>query len=192
MNKKGMTLIELIAVIAIMAILTLMIAPNIMEMRNQAVKTTIKNKIDKIHNAAITYAEANLSNVPNYYTNNKLGTGNLNYSLDSSSFNQKCLTEKTFEDRGPEGNYKACEEYCLIVYVKTLVENGYIAGDNDDKTKIINPYNGANMNEERVCVRYDTDIVEITTAERMDRSKFPRKLIAYIVDEDKLYGSLND
>jgi prepilin-type N-terminal cleavage/methylation domain-containing protein len=33
MNKKGMTLVELIAVIAIIAILTLMIAPNILEMR---------------------------------------------------------------------------------------------------------------------------------------------------------------
>ena len=69
MNKKGMTLVELIAVIAIIAILTLMIAPNILEMRRASIRSTIDNKIKKVKNAAIVYAEDNLSSVPYKYCN---------------------------------------------------------------------------------------------------------------------------
>jgi prepilin-type N-terminal cleavage/methylation domain-containing protein len=187
MNKKGMTLIELIAVIAIMAILTLMIAPNIIEMRQQSIVTTISSKLTKIHNAAISYAGDNLSSVPNAYTIENLPAD----EAFGSEKSNKCLTEKTFDTVG-ETNYSYCEQYCLIVYVKSLIENGYIAGDNEDKTEIINSSDGKSLNNERVCVRYDTDVVEISASERTDRSKLSRKLVAYIIDEEKLYNGLKN
>ncbi len=177
MNKKGMTLIELIAVIAIIAILSLMIAPNIMKMRNDTIVSSIDNKIIKIENAAINYAEDNLSSVPNEYTTNNA----INFNSDKSKL---CMEYKTFE---PESEYGVCEDYCLIVYISTLVEQGYLAGDNKDKTEVIHPLTGENLNYDRVCVRYDTNVV--TRADSSD--DVTRKLVAYIVEEAKLYEGLD-
>ena len=184
MNKKGMTLIELIAVIAIMAILTLMIAPNIIEMRNQSIKSTIKNKINNVHNAAISYAEENLSGVPNSFTDQSLKN---EYAYGGNKSN-KCISEKIFDAEPEDLTY--CEKYCLFVYIGTLIERGYLAGDNSDSTQLLDPLTGASLNDKRVCVRYDTDIVEIDASERMDRSIISRKLIAYIEKENSLCGSL--
>ena len=176
MNKKGMTLIELIAVIAIIAILSLMIAPNILQMRKDSIESTVDTKVQKIYNAAINYAEDNLSSVPNEFTDSSL-----HFNSDES---RKCYADgaKTFD--GTE--YEGCEKYCLIVYIGTLVDQGYIAGDNEDKTELVHPFTGESLNFDRVCVRYDTDVV-VKPRNSQDNT---RKLIAYIVDEGKLYEGL--
>lgn len=189
MNKKGMTLIELIAVIAIIAILTLMIAPNILEMRRGSIKTTIDNKIQKVYNAAITYAEDNLSSVPNEFINNRLNYDNqlyYNQCLDSKSFNYK---SEGVDTANLDGSGLKCEDYCLIVYIGTLIDQGYLIGDNEDKTQLLNSLTGESINDNRVCVRYDTNIV--TKNNKLDNTESTRRLIAYIVDEGKLYEGLN-
>jgi prepilin-type N-terminal cleavage/methylation domain-containing protein len=177
MNKKGMTLIELIAVIAIIAIITIMVAPNIIEMRRETIESTIDNKVTKIKNAAINYAQDNLSSVPDDFTINE----NLDYSSD------ECIQEKSFDaDKG----LAYCEKYCLIVYINTLVEQGYLAGDDKDKTNVLHPLTGTSINYDKVCVRYDTDVVFLDKSDRTDSSKQTRKLVAYILDEDSLYDDI--
>ena len=173
MNKKGMTLIELIAVIAIIAILSLMITPNIIRMRNASIESNIDNKVSKLKNAAISYAEDNLASVPNEFVDSSL--------VFSGDANRNCLEGKSFDD-----TLSYCENYCLIVYIGTLVDQGYIAGDNHDKTQVIHPFTGENMNFKRICVRYDNNII----TKPADSTATTRKLVAYIVDEGKLYEGL--
>ena len=180
MNNKGMTLIELIAVIAIIAIITLMIAPNIIEMRRQTIESNVDNKVVKIQNAAINYAEDNISSVPNEFTTPVLKSY-------SSSDSADCIDVKTFDRLSDTENYSYCENYCLIVYISSLIEKGYLAGDSDDKTQLIHPLLGTSLNNERVCVRYDTNKV-IRKVENNETAT--RKLVAYIVDQEKMYADI--
>ena len=177
MNKKGMTLIELIAVIAIIAILSLMIAPNIIQMRKDSIESNLDVKIEKIHNAAVSYAEDNLSSVPNEFVDSSL-----NFANDKS---RECLESKTFDTVG-DTDYSYCEKYCLIVYIGSLVDQGYISGDNEDKTQLLNPIDKSNLNFDRVCVRYDTNIV----AKPRYSTENVRKLVAYVVNEGSLYDNI--
>ena len=52
MNKKGFTLVELLAVIAILAILVIIALPNVMGMFNTAKKRSFYNEVRIIYNAA--------------------------------------------------------------------------------------------------------------------------------------------
>ena len=187
MNKKGMTLVELIAVIAIIAILTLMIAPNILEMRRASIRSTIDNKIKKVKNAAIVYAEDNLSSVPNEYSNPNLkyDIRYYNICMDNKSFT---YSDENVNSANLDGAGLKCEDYCLVVYIGTLIEQRYLIGDNEDKTQMLNSLTGASINDRRVCVRYDTNVV--TKRNKSDNTESTRKLEAYIVDEGNLYEGL--
>lgn len=52
LNKKGFTLVELLAVIAILAILMLLITPNILNMFTQGKKDLFKTQVQRIWKAA--------------------------------------------------------------------------------------------------------------------------------------------
>ena len=194
MNKKGMTLIELMAVIAILAILTLMIAPDILDIRTRSMKSTLSSKVTRIENAAIKYASDNIVNIPSKFTNSNLKypqykqiNGQWDY-YDSDNKLDKCLDEKPDTD--------ACNQFCLIVYVNSLIQNGYLAGDDETKTSIIHPLTGESLNDRKVCVRYDTDKVVIgktgagALKEESDYVR-NRKIIAYVIDEGDLYNEFN-
>jgi len=56
MDKKGFTLIELIAAITILGILTVLIAPNVIKMRNNVLEKSLQSKLDMIKTAAKDYA----------------------------------------------------------------------------------------------------------------------------------------
>lgn len=62
MNKKGFTLIELVAAITILGILTVLIAPNVMEMRKSVLTKSLNSRIDMIETAAIDYATKEIYN----------------------------------------------------------------------------------------------------------------------------------
>lgn len=64
MNKKGMTLVELIAVIAILGILTVMVSPAIMTIRKSVLNNTLDSKIAMIQAAALEYASERINDVP--------------------------------------------------------------------------------------------------------------------------------
>ncbi len=60
MNKKGFTLVELLAVIAILAILMLLIMPNVLNMFNEGKKDTFKVQVESIIKAAERQNQVNV------------------------------------------------------------------------------------------------------------------------------------
>ena len=161
MNKKGFTLVELLAVIALLAFLTVLIAPNMVNVKNSVVNSTLRSKIKGIHSAAIDYATDRLNMVP-FPITTTYTPGTYTYSSD-----------------------------CLQVKISTLVELNYLAvstsyqgstnedngSENEDmvRTDVINPATNESLNEKFVCVRYDSN-------KAMDRA-----LVAYIYNECDLY-----
>ena len=70
---------------------------------------------------------------------------------------------------------KNSKDNCYTVYVRVLISNGYLKGDSEDKLSIINPLTEESLNNELVCVRYDTN------------DAINRQIISYIIGEDSLY-----
>lgn len=138
MNKKGFTLVELLAVIALLAILSLITTPAIMVVRNKLLKNSLESKINLILSAAEDYASEHIMQIPSDTEN--------------------------------------CSDYscCHIVLVKTLISNGYLVGDSQNKEVLINPLSEESLNYEKVCIRYDNN----------DVSK--RKIISFMLNEDEL------
>ena len=64
MNKKGMTLVEVLAVIAIMGILAVLVVPSIINMRNETLNEDYNNRVEMIKNAAIEWGNDNLNLIP--------------------------------------------------------------------------------------------------------------------------------
>ena len=158
MKKNGFTLIELVAVIVILGVLVVLITPAIIGMRNTVVNNTLQNKVQMIYDAALDYANDNIMDVPK---GKNLGGS---YS---------CIENKSGGDN--------CNECCLIVLVKTLIDQGYLVGDTDSRTSIINPLTGDSMNYQLVCVRYDSE----------DPQR--RELVAYIIDENiNVWGNVTE
>ena len=59
---------------------------------------------------------------------------------------------------------------CLTVTIKKLIDDGYLAGSDNNKTEMHNPVTNENMNSKIVCIRYsDNDVMN-------------RKLMAYIME----------
>lgn len=44
---------------------------------------------------------------------------------------------------------------CYYIAVNKLVSDGYLAGDNEDKSVVLNPETGESLNSKLVCVKYD-------------------------------------
>lgn len=161
MDKRGFTLVELLAVIALLGFLAVLITPNIVNVRNSVVNSTLKSKLKGIHSAAIDYAEDRVNMVPS-----------------------------PVEDIYTVGNYTYSRD-CLQVKIGTLVELNYLAvstsyagsttseGTGEDlekvRSEVINPATGESLNEKFVCVRYDSN------------KAVNRSLIAYIYNECDLF-----
>ena len=77
-NKKGFTLVELLAVIAILAILVIIALPNVINMYNRAQKQTFLTEVKAIYNA-----------VPDKYFSETMKGNKLSYvsSKDDSKLN---------------------------------------------------------------------------------------------------------
>lgn len=64
MNKKGFTMVELLAVIAIMALLAIVIVPNISSMKQTTLKQTYDSRVKQVNIAAKEWGIDNLVSVP--------------------------------------------------------------------------------------------------------------------------------
>lgn len=164
MNKNGLTLIELIAAVAIIGILAVLVSPAILEIRQMVMENSLESKINLIKNAAIEYATDNIMEVK---------------SVTSSdvSCNNECIKHN---GKIPTGNSCAssfnCDSVGIHIFVKTLIQQGYISGDSEDKTVLLNPLSDEPLNFIKVYVTFDSD------------SAIDRKLVAYIEDEQSLFG----
>ena len=139
MNKKGLTLVELLAVIAIIGILAIMITPGIMALRNSVLTSTLKSKISQIENAAKDYGQDHLNDltspVDDYPASNPGG--------------------KVGDENDPNWLIKTVDS--LVSYGYLTEKNTYTSKSDEGDNQIINPKTGESMNDLYICIRFDTN-----------------------------------
>ena len=88
MNKKGFTLIEVLAVIGLLSIVIIIAVPSITNLRNKSLEQVEKNQIKAIESAAIFYAQDNDLKYPITISVEKLiSEGYLDSSYNNASYN---------------------------------------------------------------------------------------------------------
>lgn len=165
MNKKGFTLVELLAVIAIIAILTIVVTPGIFAIRASVLKNSLDSKITSIHTAALEYAEERIQQVPSSVSNWPPSNRSTSYYFDGTT----------------------ADHDCFKVTVAKLISSGYLPVTNSHTTtdgqgngQILNPITNESLNNQTVCVRYDS------------KDALSRKLVSYIFYECDLYDNASD
>lgn len=203
MNKKGMTLVELIAVIAILGILAVISSPAVMKIRNTVLQNTLDSKISMIKSAAIEYGFDNLNSIPNRvdaYNPDGSATDKNNFeneipcicdctttpvhgkgcadvcnfsSVEDDSEGITSVSDGAFALTSKSSS-SVCTNHCLTVKIGTLIEMGYLVGDKDDKNTLANPCSETPLNFSEVCIRFNNN------------SAKNRKIITYIIGEGNL------
>lgn len=70
-------------------------------------------------------------------------------------YNDKIIYVETASKEWGNDNLNGLSEGCTYVSVNALITWGYISGDNDDKSALLDPRNnGLNLNNNCVCVKY--------------------------------------
>ncbi len=161
MNKKGLTLIELIAVIAILGILALLVGPAILNIRSMVMKNSLDSKIGMVKAAAIEYATEHIMEV-------------VPVTAENETCNKTCIDNKANDTQVGSCN---CELIGTHLLVKNLIDQGYLAGDSDEKDVLLNPFSNEPLNFSQVFITFDS------------KDAMKRKLVAYIKDEPLLCPS---
>ena len=159
MGKKGLTLVELLAVVAIIGILSIMITPGIISIRNNVLESTYRTRVSQIENAAKEYATDHINLIPSNIP-------------DSAVLSENDLKNETYRSSCPT-------DYSATISVNYLISSGYISGTNSYTTsdgqvkenQIINPKTGETMNNMVVCMRFSS------------RDAMKRELLAYLLEE---------
>ena len=68
MNKKGFTLVELIAAIAILGILMVIAGPAVFKIREMVLDNSLTSKLSLVKSAAIEFGSDNLMDIPSIKT----------------------------------------------------------------------------------------------------------------------------
>ena len=137
MNKKGLTLIELMAVIAIIAVVTIMIVPGIISIRESVLQSTYENKVSQIVAAARDYGTEHITELKSPVT-----------TVVSSS--------AKLHTGSPD---------CIYRTVSFLINNGYLKSSNSyveegrENMDFVDPRNNQSMNSMSVCIRFDNNNV---------------------------------
>lgn len=162
MKKNGFTLVELIATIAIMGILAVIITPAILAMRRNVLLNTLDGVIGRIETAAAEYGNDYINKIPN-----KDVDTTHQYVLDRSKSGCNTKTKSQHSSSG-------CDDYCWKVLVKTLIFQGYLVGDEDEKETLKNPITNESLNQEYVCIRFDVNSIS------------KRKIVTYLIGRKDL------
>ncbi len=135
MNKKGFTLVELLAVIGILGVLAIIVTPGIFSIRNNVLEKSLKTKITSIHNAALDYAEEHIQEIESEVS--------------------------TYVPSRQPRDYSMNLHDCFPVTVASLISEGYLAvntshttTDGSANNQLLNPVTNESMNGLTVCVRY--------------------------------------
>ena len=181
MNKKGFTLVELIAAIAILGILMVIAGPAVFKIREMVLDNSLTSKLSLVKSAAIEFGSDNLMDIPSIKTET---INSVSYSAaQMNACNQKCISGNGVYDQDLETDVPCpideskfnCRNHCRVVSVKALITRGYLAGDGEDKEILLNPISDTSLNESEVCITFDSE------------KAMERKLIAYIFGEQNLY-----
>ena len=119
LNRKGFTLVELLAVIAVLGIIIGIATMNVISIINKSKNETRKEMIGNLKEAAISYAVDH-----NYYITKN--------STDCFKNNDTCaITVSTLKNNGYfEDNKKYCKESASVTVTRT--ESDYVATVNDN------------------------------------------------------------
>lgn len=133
MNKRGMTLVEILAAIAIMAIISVLVVPSVISIRNETLEDEYYTRVQSIKNAGIEWANDNLNLIPK--------------EIKTPYTNQTTLDS---ECAHPTVGYLIESGYLL---------GSTATGESDaDVGKVMyNPITGESMNGLLVCIRFDTN-----------------------------------
>jgi prepilin-type N-terminal cleavage/methylation domain-containing protein len=143
MNKKGFTLVELLAVIVILGIILIIAVPASINISKKVKAKMYSNKIANITKSAVLWGQDNLECL-------QKNTG----TSDSACANVTCTQE---------GNIKSCK-----LTVADLAAAGYVDYDND---KIVtNPQTGDAMNNVLVQLKFNTINKAVTVSSILNPS----------------------
>ena len=139
-NKKGFTLVELLAVIAILAILMLLIMPNILKSYNKGRKESFKVQIQSIVKAAETQKQSDMfySMDSNHYCDNIGTVCRSSNKLDIQDNDVKYSV--LFEDNKVVGVGLSDSNYCYVgsdissIDVNDFVDNAILVCDESECT----------------------------------------------------------
>lgn len=135
MSKKGLTLVELLAVIAIIAILVIMIMPGIMTVRNSVLESSYENKVSQIVTAGKDYGQEHITEL-------------------KSPVNQAYIKGVTENSEDPDCIYRTINFLINNGYLKT--SNTYVVGGSES-SDFVDPRSNEPMNNMSVCIRFDNN-----------------------------------
>ncbi len=174
MDKKGFTLVEIIASIAILGILMVIAGPAVFKIREVVLINSLDSKLSLVKSAAIEFGNDNIMDVPSIKTEDGYTAAQV------GACNAACIDGNGHYEGTPTGcpvdaSTFNCRNHCRVVSIKTLIQRGYLAGDDSTKESLINPINDINLNHAEVCITFDSE------------KALERKLVAYIFGEKNLY-----
>lgn len=126
MNKKGFTLVEILAVIVILAIVMTIAVPGIMTISQRMKNRSLDAKLNLIEKAAVTYAQDKSNAIKASCKNNSI-----NCVLENDTEHEAGVTTKV---------------YHIQMTLEELVATGYYKAENadgNDGTKVCNVTNPA-------------------------------------------------
>lgn len=133
-NKKGFTLVELLAVIVVLGIIMVIVIPAVSNNSKTAKEAVLKTKVNLVVDQASIWGE-----------------DNINYFLTSNKGPLKDCTEA--------GN----EVTCKLTF-NDLAEAGYVKYDDEEKKLITDPTkNRASLNDEIVLLTYDKSTRKVSS-----------------------------
>ena len=122
-NKKGFTLVELLAVIAILAILMLLIMPNVLKMFNEGKKDTFKTQIENIIRIAETQKQSDTM-------------GGKTINLYCSGLGSQCTIDNKLSVNDTGIKYHVTFDYGVIAKSVAMEDSNYCYVNDTNITEI--------------------------------------------------------
>ncbi len=146
MNRKGFTLVELLAVIAILAILVIIALPNVIELFQNASKNSFYREVQSVYEAAKTK-----------YISSQFG------GIGKDSLYTNLITGKELSIQNGTGDFKYIVEVAANGAVKTLsVSNGSYRYTNAEIIKTAKDIEASDIEETTATVSYNGEIENVT------------------------------
>ena len=150
-NKKGFTLVELLAVIAILAILVIIALPNVMGMFNNAKKSTFVTEVQNIYKQVAT----------DFVSDSLKSTGALSYCQYDSTVTAS-FTVSDYPSKQDNGTYKFSDNTTCKPLNLTTTKNYYVDVDSNGSIKKLVVYDGSFYFADSDGVAKVTDITDTT------------------------------